>query len=105
MKDNIPGVSEEGLDLISRMLVNNPLHRMDIEEFISHPYFKGVEEDLPSPVVEYLECQKRQSIETTKRHEVKPVAAEQPSSQSTFILESKFVESIEVKSALNAINK
>ena len=35
-----PTMDDQALDLIKRMLVFNPKHRISVEDSLSHPYFK-----------------------------------------------------------------
>jgi serine/threonine protein kinase len=54
LKDKIPDMSEEGADLVSRMLVNNPKKRINMLDVIKHPYFNKVDELLPKSIVDYI---------------------------------------------------
>ena len=37
-----PGIGEEGLDLLNKMLVFNPYFRPTVEECLDHPYFTNI---------------------------------------------------------------
>jgi serine/threonine protein kinase len=42
LKKAYPGIGEEGLDLINKMLVFNPYYRPTADECLEHPYLRGV---------------------------------------------------------------
>eukprot|EP00831_Metopus_contortus_P001508 TRINITY_DN1053_c0_g1_i4.p1 TRINITY_DN1053_c0_g1~~TRINITY_DN1053_c0_g1_i4.p1 ORF type:complete len:186 (-),score=22.66 TRINITY_DN1053_c0_g1_i4:105-662(-) len=42
LEKELIGVSEEGIDLLSKMLKYDPANRIPIKECISHPFFKNV---------------------------------------------------------------
>lgn len=47
-----PNANSVALDLLSKMLVFNPLKRYTIEECIAHPYFKGLHDPGEEPLAE-----------------------------------------------------
>ena len=57
LESNIPGVCQEGLDLIQRILVNNPRERLTTSDILAHPYFYDVKGILPPKVMEYVRRQ------------------------------------------------
>jgi serine/threonine protein kinase len=44
-----PGLSGEGLDLLSRMLVYDPAKRISAAEALAHPFFADVVPHVPTP--------------------------------------------------------
>ena len=44
-KHNIEYMDKEGLDLLSRMLIYNPIQRITAKEALLHPYFKSIAKD------------------------------------------------------------
>lgn len=54
LKDNIPGISDLGLDLLSKMVTNNPKNRLPMDKILQHPYFNGVDSLLPEVVLKYV---------------------------------------------------
>lgn len=97
LSENIPNISEEGLDVVGKMLVNNPNDRISIDEFLKHPYFNEVEEDLPSAVLEYVRKNNTQQPPVdngASRESMGAVAPEVRISESSFLPEPKLVESM-----------
>lgn len=39
-REKFPGVGEDCIDLLEKMLVFNPYFRPSVEECLDHPYFK-----------------------------------------------------------------
>lgn len=54
----MPGASEEAIDLLSKMLVFNPKHRIDIQGVVNHPYLNNTTLEKPKEDLSYLEALK-----------------------------------------------
>jgi len=44
IKDIYPGCSDEGIDLLKKMLIFNPATRITIDTALDHPYFEEVKD-------------------------------------------------------------
>lgn len=54
LRENVPGISEEGLEILQGMIVNDPKKRLSTGEILRHPYFRDVSSLLPDVVLEYV---------------------------------------------------
>lgn len=42
LRESYPGIGDEGIDLLNKMLVFNPFFRPSVDECLEHPYFRLV---------------------------------------------------------------
>lgn len=46
LEELVPGLDEQGLDLLDKMLRCNPYHRITAKDALKHPYFKDVPQNI-----------------------------------------------------------
>jgi mitogen-activated protein kinase 1/3 len=73
MKDKFPGVGEDCIDLIDKMLVFNPYFRSSVDECLDHPYFKkirNIEKELIAEKEILLDLEKEGDLNILKLKEL-----------------------------------
>jgi mitogen-activated protein kinase 1/3 len=73
MKEKFPGIGEDCIDLIDKMLVFNPYFRASVDECLDHPYFKKIrnpEKELIADTEIELDLEKEGDLNIIKLREL-----------------------------------